>query len=101
MKRELLSSTESIVWRWKEYFEGLLYPTKKHSEVAAEPAYFGLGSLSTGVQVTGAVKQLCSASASGVDEIHPELLKALDAVGLSWLTRLCKIVLTSGTLPLE
>lgn len=33
-----------------------------------------------GSQVTEAVKQLCSGS--GVDEIHPESLKALDVCGL-------------------
>uniref|UniRef100_A0A3Q4APD5 Uncharacterized protein n=1 Tax=Mola mola TaxID=94237 RepID=A0A3Q4APD5_MOLML len=56
-----------------------------------EPEDFGLGSPITGVEVAGAVKQLRSGSAPGVDEIRPELLKALDVVGLSWLTRLCNI----------
>ena len=36
-----------------------------------------------------------------MDEIRPELLKALDVVGLSWLTRLYNIVWTSGTVSLE
>ncbi|TWW71090.1 hypothetical protein D4764_17G0005730 [Takifugu flavidus] len=40
-------------------------------------------------------------SSPGVDEIRPEFLKALDVVGLSWLTRLCNIVWTSGTVPLD
>ena len=41
--------------------------------------------------------------APGVDEIHPKLLKALDVVGLSWLTCLCNIaeVPASGTVPLQ
>ncbi len=48
-----------------------------------------------------AVKQLRSGSALGVDEIRPDLLKVLDFVGLSWLTRLCNIAWTSRTVPLE
>jgi len=36
-----------------------------------------------------------------VDEVRPEFLKALDVVGLSWLTRLCNIAWTSGTVPLD
>ena len=39
------------------------------------------------------------------DEVRPEFLKALDVVGLSWLTRLCRITWTSGavcpSLPLD
>ncbi|KAK3528421.1 hypothetical protein QTP86_034238 [Hemibagrus guttatus] len=34
-------------------------------------------------------------------EIHPEYLKSLDVVGLSWLTRLCNIAWQSGTVPLD
>ncbi|TWW59217.1 General transcription factor II-I repeat domain-containing protein 2 [Takifugu flavidus] len=40
-------------------------------------------------------------SSPGVDEIRPEFLKALDVVGLSWLTRLCNIAWTSGAVPLD
>ena len=43
----------------------------------------GLGSPITGEEVAWAVKQLQSSSALGVDEIVPELLKALDVVGLA------------------
>ena len=35
--------------------------------------------------------------ALGVDEIHPEYLKSMDVVGLSWLTRLCSMAWQSGT----
>ena len=44
---------------------------------------FGLDSLITAVEIGEAVKELSSSSTQGVDEIHPELLKALDVVGLS------------------
>ncbi|TWW60624.1 R2 Retrovirus-related Pol polyprotein from type I retrotransposable element [Takifugu flavidus] len=40
-------------------------------------------------------------SSPGVDEIRPESLKALDVVGLLWLTRLCNIAWTSGAVPLD
>ena len=36
-----------------------------------------------------------------MDEIRPEFLKALDVVGLSWLTRLFNIAWTSGAVPLD
>ncbi|TWW59276.1 R2DM Retrovirus-related Pol polyprotein from type II retrotransposable element [Takifugu flavidus] len=69
----LLTSTRDVVDWWKEYFEDLLNPTNTPS----------------------------SEEAPGVDEIRPESLKALDVVGLSWLTRLCNIAWTSGAVPLD
>ena len=47
------------------------------------------------------VEKLRSGRAPGVDEVHPKFLKALDVVGLSWLTQLCNIAWTSGTVPLD
>ena len=84
----MLTSTESMVGQWKEYFEDLLNPTNIYSKDEAEPKDFGLGSPSPGAKVAGAFKQIRSGSAPGVDEICPKLLKALDGVGLSCLTRL-------------
>ena len=57
----------------------------------AGPGESGIGSLISGVDVTEVVKNLLAGRAPGVDEIRPELLKTLDVVGLSWLTRLCNI----------
>ncbi len=37
----------------------------------------------------------------GVDEIRPQFLKALDVVGLLWLTRLYNLAWTSGAVPLD
>ncbi len=38
-------------------------------------------------EVSKVVMKLLSGKAPGVDEIRPEMLKALNIVGLSWLTR--------------
>lgn len=55
----------------------------------------------TGAEVAEAVKQLLSGKASGVYGIQPEFLKALDVVGMSWLTRLFNITWRLGTVPLD
>ncbi|KAK5902677.1 hypothetical protein CesoFtcFv8_007911 [Champsocephalus esox] len=52
-------------------------------------------------EVTEVVKQLHSGKAPGVDEIRPEMLKALGVEGLSWLTRLINVVWKSETVPKE
>ena len=48
-------------------------------------------------EVIEVLKQLYSGKAPRIDEIRPEMLKALGVKGLSWLTRLFKIVWKSGT----
>ena len=73
----MLTSTESIVGQWKEYFEDLLNSTDKHSEDEAEPEEFGLGFPITGA--TGAVKQLYSSNAQVLDEIYPECCEVVRA----------------------
>ena len=98
---ELLTSTRDVVRRWQEYFEDLLNPTNMPSHEEAETGGPGVGSPITVVEVTEVVKKLLGGRAPGVDEVRPEFLKALDAVGLSWLTRLCSIAWTSGAVPLD
>ena len=46
--------------------------------------------------ISRVVKKLLCGKAPEVDEIGLEMLKALDVVGLSWLTRICNIAWTSG-----
>ena len=87
----MLTSTESIAQRWKEYFDDLFNPTNMHSEEEVALEDFWVDSFITGVNVAGVVKQPSNGSAPGVGEIHLELLKALDVVGLSCLTHLCNI----------
>ncbi|KAK3539176.1 hypothetical protein QTP86_028667, partial [Hemibagrus guttatus] len=98
---ELLVSTGDIVGRWKEYFEDLLNPTDTPSVEEPEAGDSEVDSFITQAEVTEVVQQLLGGKAPGVDEIHPEYLKSLDVVGLSWLTRLCNIAWRSGTVPLD
>ncbi|XP_061740413.1 uncharacterized protein LOC133541215 [Nerophis ophidion] len=97
----LLTSTADVVDRWKEYFEDLLNPTNTSSYEEAVPGESVVDSPISGAEVAEVVKKLLGGKAPGVDEICPEFLKALDAVGLSWLTRLCSIAWTSGAVPLD
>ncbi|KAK3548817.1 hypothetical protein QTP70_020700, partial [Hemibagrus guttatus] len=98
---ELLASTGDIVGRWKEYFDDLLNPTDTPSVEEPEAEDSAVDSFITQAEVTEVVQQLLGGKAPGVDEIHPEYLKSLDVVGLSWLTRLCNIAWWSGTVPLD
>ncbi|TWW64209.1 hypothetical protein D4764_03G0012170 [Takifugu flavidus] len=61
----------------------------------------GIGSHISGAEVAEVVKKLLGGRALGMDQIRPEFLKALDVVGLSWLTRLCNIAWTLGAVPLD
>ena len=97
----LLTSTRDIVDRWKEYFEDLLNPTDTPSGKEAGTGDSGVGSPISGAEVAEVVRKLLSGRAPGVDEVRLDFLKALDVVGLSWLTRLCSIAWTSGAVPLD
>ncbi|TWW73543.1 hypothetical protein D4764_15G0009370 [Takifugu flavidus] len=92
----MLTSTPDIVDRWNEYFEDLLNPTNVPPSEEAGPGDLETGSRISGADVAEVVKKLLGGKAPGVDEIRPEFLKALDVVGLSWLTRLCNMAWTSG-----
>ncbi|KAK0154256.1 putative uncharacterized transposon-derived protein F52C9.6 [Merluccius polli] len=97
----LLTSTRDVVDRWKEYFEDLLNHTDTPSGKEAGPGDSGVGSPISGAEVAEVVRKLLGGRATGVDEVRPKFLKALDVVGLSWLTRLCSIAWTSGAVPLD
>ena len=87
--------------QWKEYFEDLLYPTDMPSGKEAGPGNSGVGSPISGAEVAEMVRKFLGGRAPGVDEVRPEFLKALDVVGLSWLTQFCSIARTSGAVPLD
>ncbi|CAM4608815.1 unnamed protein product [Leuciscus chuanchicus] len=97
---QLLTSTGDVIGRWKEYFKDLLNPADTFSIEEAEAEGSEVDSSIIQAEVTEVVKKLLGGKAPGVDEIHPEYLKSLDVVGLSWLTPLCSIAWQSGTVPL-
>jgi len=90
---ELPTQIEDLVGWWKEHFEDLLNPARKSSEEEAESENSGEAPPIYLAEVSEVVKLF--SGKSGVDEIRPEMLKALDIVGLSWLTRLFSVA--SGT----
>uniref|UniRef100_A0A8C6LTH4 Endonuclease/exonuclease/phosphatase domain-containing protein n=1 Tax=Nothobranchius furzeri TaxID=105023 RepID=A0A8C6LTH4_NOTFU len=98
---ELLTSIGAIVGRWKEYFEELLNPTYVHSEEEPEPGDLEMDCPISGAEVAEVVKQPHNGGAPGADEIRPGYLKAMDVVGLLWLTRLCNIAWSSGAVPVQ
>ena len=83
-----MTLTEEVIGRWKEYFGDLLNPTQPPSVMETELEDDGVSSQISLGEVTVVVKQLHSGKAPGIDEIPPEMLKALGVEGLSWLTRL-------------
>ena len=97
----LLTSTEKVIGQWKEHFEELLNLTNPTSIIETELEENGGSSFISLGEVTEVVKQLHSGKAPGVDEIHPEMLKALGVEGQSWLTRLINIAWKSGAVPKE
>jgi len=71
------------------------------SEEEAESEDSGEASPISLAEVMEVVKKLFSGKVPGVDEIRPEMLKALDIVELSWLTCLVNVAWRSGTVPVE
>ncbi|CAM2113412.1 unnamed protein product [Caretta caretta] len=78
---EMLTLTEEIVERWKEHFGDILNPIDPppFQEAALETSG-EIGSISD-AEVNMAMKCLHSGKVSGVNEIRPEMLKALDCWG--------------------
>uniref|UniRef100_A0AAY5K902 Reverse transcriptase domain-containing protein n=1 Tax=Esox lucius TaxID=8010 RepID=A0AAY5K902_ESOLU len=97
----LLTSTEELIGRWKEHFEELLNPPNTPSIVDAELEADGEALSISMAEVTEVFKQLHSGKGPGIDEIRPELLKALGVEGMSWMTRLFNIAWESGKVPKE
>jgi len=83
----------------KEHLDDLLNPASMSSIEEAEFEDFGKDLSITLAEVSEVVKKLLGGKALGVDEIHPEMLKALDMEGLSWLTCLFSVAWSSGTTP--
>ncbi|TWW66946.1 hypothetical protein D4764_20G0009780 [Takifugu flavidus] len=98
---ELVTSPGAIIRRWKEYFQELLNPTNTYPQGVTESDDLEVDHPIFGAEVAEVVKQLPGGGASEADEIRPGYLKALDVVGLSWLTCICNITWTSGAVPLD
>ena len=73
-------------------------PTNPLCMVEAEVEDDGRSASISLEEFTEVVKQLHSSKATGIDEIHPEMLKAFGVEELSWMTRLFNIASKSGTL---
>ena len=87
----LFTSTEEVLGWWKEYFGDLLNPTQPPSVMETELEDDGVSSPISLGEVTVVVKQLHSGKAPVIDEIPPEMLKALGVERLSCLTRFFNI----------
>jgi len=97
----LLTRTVNIAGRWKEHFEELLNPANMSPLEGAVPIDLaGVTPISL-AEAAKVVKKLLGGKAPGMVDIRPEMLKALDIVGLSWLTRLFNVAWGSGTVPMN
>src|SRR5699024_1217832 len=94
-----LADDQAILDRWKEYFEELLNPTSASPPIP-ELHSRAMTSLEPD-EVRRAIKRLKSGKAAGVDEIRPELLKALGGEGIDWLTRVFQVAWDSGEAPAD
>ncbi|KAI3352799.1 hypothetical protein L3Q82_019232 [Scortum barcoo] len=70
----------------KEQFKEILNPADMSSVEEAELEDPGEALPKSVAEVAEIVKKLLRGKAHGVDEICPEMLKALDTVALLWLT---------------
>jgi len=96
----LLTESQDILRRWKEYFSDLLNPVTLHQN-SSRLVQRG-GSLDMSVaEVERAVKSLKAGKAAGIDELRPEMLKALGMAGIEWMTRLFNVAGREGRVPLD
>ena len=106
---QVLAENGAILERWKEYFDDLLNPTLASTPVpdrGAHQSYQAPDTFETSTtlsisEVIQAVQSLKSGKAGDIDEIHPEMLKALGGIGAAWLTRIFQVAWDSGEVPLD
>ena len=87
-----MTLTRDIVRQRKEHLGELLNLTNMSSEEDVEFEELGESSLISLAELSEVVKKVLSGKAPGLDEIHPEIVRSLDIVGVSWLTLLLKAV---------
>ena len=95
----ILSNENDILQRWSEYFEELLNPVEATTLDTSKSIHFGEEELLTTAEVATAIRRLKSEKAAGEDEIRSEMLKALNAEGILWLTRVCQVAWKLGKTP--
>ena len=88
---KILTKEGDIPKRWQEYFAEMYNPMAGGQGTQAGHAADGSNQLSM-AEATTAMKSLRSDKAAGIDEIRPEMLKALSPCGTQWLTRICNVV---------
>ena len=95
----ILRDEDAILKRWKEHFEELLNPTSANPPI---PELHSRAMTSLDVdEVWRAIHRLKSGKAAGVDEIRPEMLKALGGEGFAWITRVFQVAWDSGEAPMD
>ncbi|KAL0281687.1 UNVERIFIED_CONTAM: hypothetical protein PYX00_002597 [Menopon gallinae] len=76
----VLSDEKEILARWREYFSELLNPVRD-TKRGRTSAPLGAENSPTEAEVTAAINSFNSGKAAGVDEIRPDVLKALEKEG--------------------
>jgi exonuclease III len=102
----LLTSEGEVLLRWREHFQDLYNPSDgRHGAPGPRPGAEDIdhGALNepTLAEVQWAVRALKPGKAAGIDEIRPEMLKAMGATGMVWLTRVCRVAWRSGRAPAD
>jgi hypothetical protein len=97
---ELLTNEGDILQRWREHFNDLLNPVSAPIDDGPPVTIGAVINLSVD-EVTAAIKSLKNGKAAGLDEIRPEMLKALGSSGTIWLTRVIRVAWDSGKTPLD
>ncbi|CAF1059527.1 unnamed protein product [Rotaria sp. Silwood1] len=97
---ELLTREEDVLHRWKEYFAELYNPSNNYGNNINHQISGDSNAITMG-EVSSAIKSLKSGKAAGIDEIRPEMLKALNNGGIRWLTRICAVVWKTGEAPAD
>ena len=104
---QVLSESEEVCERWREYFDGLLNVSESgQAEITARPGMnvriFEKANADVSVsEVLGAVSRLKGGKASGLDEVKAEYLKSGGYVCAEWMVRLLNVCLSSGSVPSE
>jgi hypothetical protein len=97
---ELLTNEDDVLQRWREHFNDLLNPVTAPDD-DGPPITIGTATSLSVEEVTEAIKSLRDGKAAGLDEIRPEMLKALGPSGSIWLTRVIRVAWDSGEAPLD